>query len=251
MNESAPFAMMRRMKNLSDRIRHVREVVLDLSQEDFAKLLGVTRGAVGNWELGKPIGRKNIVGIADKSGVRLDWLLTGKGPAPEAGNKTFVDPYGETFSVPNQGIKEIDSLAGLGGGQVAPTAYKKDGESLQVADAYKPEAWVFPRSFLDTGLKAPAKELIAIATQGDSMAPTINHGDVVFIDTRHLRISPSGIYALRDIYGEIIVKRLDAFREGDDFQVKITSDNPHEPTRIEPLSEVTIVGRVCGIMKLT
>jgi hypothetical protein len=71
-------------KARGERIKYVRLSVLDkLSQEAFADWVGgVTRGAVGNWELGKPVGLKNLTAIADKAAIDFDWLAFGRGIAP-------------------------------------------------------------------------------------------------------------------------------------------------------------------------
>ncbi|MBS7532095.1 helix-turn-helix transcriptional regulator [Ancylobacter sonchi] len=45
-----------------------------LSQAEFAKQLGVSRGAVGNWEHDKGIKTENLLSIADRFGRSLDWL---------------------------------------------------------------------------------------------------------------------------------------------------------------------------------
>lgn len=245
------------MNTQGERIRYVREKILQIdSQEQLADLLRVSRGAVGNWELDKPIGKKNLMALARAAGVAAEWIAEREGddPRPSGGEttkKTFVNGAGEPVEIPINGVREIDSAAGLGGGQTVPLAYEEDGEHYQTVEAFKAEPWIFPRDFLDSGLKAPASKIIAMRTQGDSMSPTINHGDVVLIDTRRLRVSPPGLYALRDIYGEIIVKRLDIFRSEGRAIVKITSDNPCEPTRDELATEVHLVGRVCGIVKIT
>lgn len=157
-----------------------------------------------------------------------------------------MDRNGDNLEVPAHGIKEIDANAGLGAGQEPQTAYQAGDDGWQVVDAYRPEPWVLPARFLREGLRAPADRIVAVQCQGDSMAPTLHHGDVVFVDTRHTRISPPGLYAIRDVYGDLIIKRLDIYRSGDGFRIKITSDNPHEPSREEPSSEVAVFGRVCG-----
>lgn len=57
-----------------------KHVVADVrSQEEFAKKLGVTRGAVGNWELGKGISRENLQKIALTFNASFEWLATGTG----------------------------------------------------------------------------------------------------------------------------------------------------------------------------
>src|SRR5690349_14979820 len=70
------------MKTVGQRITHFRESVLGLTQEDFAKELNVTRGAVGNWERDKPIARKSVEAIANRWGLSTEWLLAGRGRAP-------------------------------------------------------------------------------------------------------------------------------------------------------------------------
>jgi transcriptional regulator with XRE-family HTH domain len=70
------------MKTIHERIRHLRSI-LGLEQAEMAKLIGVSRGAVGNWELRGGIKQANLRRLADLTGVSFEWLATGKGPAPQ------------------------------------------------------------------------------------------------------------------------------------------------------------------------
>ncbi|MGN6234978.1 helix-turn-helix transcriptional regulator [Dyella sp.] len=58
------------------------------SQEDFAALLEVSRGAVAQWEMehGTTPSVKNLAEIAKVTGVAFEWLATGRGP------KVFGEP---------------------------------------------------------------------------------------------------------------------------------------------------------------
>ena len=49
-------------------------------------------------------------------------------------------------------------------------------------------------------------------TNGDSMAPTILSGERVVVDTGHKTPTPDGLYAIRDTFGSIVVKRLQVMR---------------------------------------
>jgi transcriptional regulator with XRE-family HTH domain len=69
------------MDSIGKRIRKIRLAEPSRTQQDFAALLGVTRGAVGNWELDKGIKRENLLLIAQMSGVSVNWLSTGEGGA--------------------------------------------------------------------------------------------------------------------------------------------------------------------------
>lgn len=137
------------------------------------------------------------------------------------------------------GIVEIDVRAGMGDGGVSQSLWQRDGES---SDPLKHEAWVFPSWFLQSNLRAGPEDLLAVEAQGDSMEPTIDPGSVVFVDTRHKIPSPDGIYAIRDRWGHIQVKRIESFGE-DDSTIRIISDNGRA-ARSVPIEEVSIVGKV-------
>ncbi|CDX26879.1 Putative phage repressor (fragment) [Mesorhizobium plurifarium] len=72
---------------LGKRIRQLRVEILEMeSQQAFADLLGVTRGAVGNWELGQGIKFENVQLIALKTDCSLEWLTLNRGvPYPVRG----------------------------------------------------------------------------------------------------------------------------------------------------------------------
>ena len=67
------------MPNIGKRIKLLRESIPGRTQADFARLLGVSRGAVGNWELGQGIKRENLVLVSQKTGASLDWLMGNNG----------------------------------------------------------------------------------------------------------------------------------------------------------------------------
>jgi transcriptional regulator with XRE-family HTH domain len=67
------------MPNIGKRIKLLRECVPGRTQADFARLLGISRGAVGNWELGQGIKRENLVLVSQKTGASLDWLMGNNG----------------------------------------------------------------------------------------------------------------------------------------------------------------------------
>jgi len=80
------------------------------------------------------------------------------------------------------------------------------------------------------------------------MTPTIEDGDVVFIDTRHRVPSPPGVYALADEFGGVVVKRLEVTSSpgSETITVQISSDNPRHMTRVLNLDEIQIIGRYIG-----
>ena len=75
---------------LSMRIRKARRHA-ELTQQTLADRMGVTRGAVANWEsaVAVPAARR-LARIANVTGVSYEWLATGRGAMlPELG---FEDP---------------------------------------------------------------------------------------------------------------------------------------------------------------
>ena len=68
-------------------------------------------------------------------------------------------------------------------------------------------------------------------TTGDSMAPTIVSGERVIVDTGHKTPTPDGLYAIRDTFECIVVKRLQVLRAARPTRVKVISDNPNSSER--------------------
>lgn len=153
----------------------------------------------------------------------------------------------EDHARPANGILEIDVRAGLGaGGTLDGREVRHDGD---YADPVKPEAWKFPARFMREELRAPESRVIILETDGDSMYPTIGSGERVIVDTG-LRIpSPDGIFALRDRFGNIVVKRLQVLRSGEPPRIKIISDNQHHAAEEVGADEIEIVGRVLWGLK--
>ncbi len=144
-------------------------------------------------------------------------------------------------------VPELDTRAGMGGGGFPAHEVRKDGRHT---DPIKSEGWLFPASFVREQLHAFAPRLLVLDTTGDSMAPTIASGERVIVDTGYKTPTPDGLYAIRDTFGSIVVKRLQLLRSSRPTQVKIISDNPTHPSEEAPLSELEIVGKVLCCLKL-
>ena len=153
------------------------------------------------------------------------------------------EPFGPA---PGQ-VPELDTRAGMGGGGYPAREVRKDGKH---ADPLKPEGWVFPASFVREQLHSLTGRLLVLDTTGDSMAPTIVSGERVIVDTGHKTPTPDGLYAIRDTFECIVVKRLQIVRSSRPTRVKIISDNPNHPSEEIPLSELEVVGKVLCCLKL-
>ena len=144
-------------------------------------------------------------------------------------------------------VPELDTRAGLCGGGLPAREVRKEG---RYADPLKAEGWLFPASFVREQLHASAARLLVLDTTGDSMAPTIMSGERVIVDTGHKTPTPDGLYAIRDTFQCIVVKRLQVLRSSRPTRVRVISDNPNHPSEEAPLGEVEIVGKVLCCLKL-
>lgn len=250
---------------IGERIRYLREDVLGISQEEFAKRLGgVTRGAIGNWELGKGIKLENVQKISSVYGAPFEWLAMNRGRPPEQG-RDFRDPadpdpispdessmsFGSVTglrNIPQGHSAQIDVTGGMGaGGLTTIVENVSAGNGLTFAADHVRDHWRLPGEVLSS-LALKAENIAIIPVQGDSMLPTLNEGDFVFIDTRHRLPSPDGIYAIADSFGGIVVKRLELIppnEDEEDLRVTVISDNnERHASRIWRLADLHIIGRV-------
>lgn len=232
----------------AQKIRAVRER-MKLSQDAFAERLGVTRGAVGNWELGKGIGAKHIRAIAKIAAVSADWLMDDSDSSGDI-DATHEMPAATSVvaewaeQVPGS-IPEIDVYGGMGGGGFVSEAMVMVGGNRFAADGVKSE-WLLPPNFLEGDLRVRRAFAHIIEVRGDSMEPTLLTGDRVVIDTTHTRPSPDGIYAIEGPFGDVVVKRLKVIRGSDPLAVRVISDNPRNGDETIEIENLRVIGRVAG-----
>jgi phage repressor protein C with HTH and peptisase S24 domain len=112
------------------------------------------------------------------------------------------------------------------------------------------ERWGFPENFVREQLHSLPERLVVIESEGDSMAPTIASGERVIVDVEHKTPSPDGLYALRDPFGSIIIRRLRLLRSSKPTRVKVISDNPKSLSEEASVDEIEIFGKVLCCFKL-
>ena len=127
-------------------------------------------------------------------------------------------------------IRRIDLAAAAGGGGL--------GEEL-------PEDGALPAdAALLAALGVEARQVVVVPVQGDSMAPTLQPGDLLMVDEAERGVAPGAVHLLR-MDDALLVKRLRLAGEG----LEVASDNPAYPPITAVLSEVTVLGRVVGISR--
>ncbi len=97
------------------------------------------------------------------------------------------------------------------------------------------EAWAKKR------LTNSLEHVRALPVAGDSMSPTINEGDLVFVDTSHKRFEAEGIYVI--VYNNaLLIKRLSADLATQ--RIRVQSDNAAHSTQQVSEDALSICGRV-------
>jgi len=218
-----------------------------ISQTELAEAVDMTQQGIQSIEAGGVKRPGKLREIARVLRTTEDYLLTNKG-AKNVGDDNNSDPTDfDGDSRPEDGIIELDVRAGMGGGgTMEGREVRHDG---QYADPVKGEAWRFPSRFVREELRTTENRIVILETSGDSMAPTILSGDRVIVDTGHRIPSPDGIYAIRDMFGSIVVKRLQVLRSGDPPRMKVISDNENHPDEEVGVDQIGIVGRVLWSLK--
>ena len=101
----------------------------------------------------------------------------------------------------------------------------------------------FPPALLHRITAAPANRLKLITITGDSMASTLEDGDLVMIDGASIAPSPPGVFVLDDGVG-LVAKRIDAVPNTHPQELLLSSDNPAYATYQRRSDDVHIVGRI-------
>jgi phage repressor protein C with HTH and peptisase S24 domain len=243
------------------RIRYVRKLAR-MTQEQFAAALGPnhTRGAVGNWELGKGIKGSNLELIADRFGVQVDWLSRRHGEQPltvklraeaehiESSNVLHFAGHGISTVRPYEselprGSPVVSSALSAGGGSVPQTSVIAKNGITYSADAVLGEISL-PLPVSSSLTPAPTNRIHWFEVRGDSMEPTLNGGDWVGVNTTDRALGQGGVFAIRDGNGEILVKRLRRLRGEQSALVEIVSDNPRQGNDVEALDAIIVFGRI-------
>lgn len=197
-----------------------------ITQADIARKVGVSPQAVQQWCSGKssPRGAKLAL-LAEYLGVPPEVILFGTTERSIVQSVKTDDGY---VSIPR-----FDVNGSCGGGAVST--------HCQLIDMMKvSQEWLLN--------KCPTinfKHLEVITAVGDSMSPTIENLDFVFVDRSVNRFVRDGIYVV-SFAGEIFIKRLQRQISGG---LLLISDNTnYPPMKIEPcdLDRVKIEG-LCKI----
>lgn len=160
-----------------------------------------------------PTGAK-LGAVAEVLGVSIGWLLEGEESAPAVAPIVTIPPI--AIEVTASGISVV---------------------TLQE----NASPWRFHRDWLEHELKVPVERLRAIEIRDDSMAPTLEQGDMVLVDMGSAPENPQGVYVLLDRLG-LAVRRISP--TADAGNLTVAADNSAIAARMLPAAELHILGRV-------
>lgn len=208
---------MQDQENFGQRVRHRREE-LKMSQEDLAKLVGISQVAINKIENGgnTRFGRK----IAQSLSTNLDFLELGvdaTSPAPAPHEATNRDGQESDWV-----ITEYDTGGSMGSG----------GFNLADNPPGFIRSWRVTHDWLRLNVPTHTgvKNLAIVTGFGHSMKPIFNPGDPLLIDTGVKVIDHEGIFFFR-VGDEGFIKLIQRVPEfdGPGVRLRVISKNPDFP----------------------
>jgi len=210
------------MFNISEIIEKLRDVLSSEKEngkvfdKDIANALDLTSVNFATMKKRNSVPFSNILDFCALKKISINWMLYGQDPS------SLID------STDKYWIKYFPTVSVSAGGG----AY--DGE-----DDY--EQLDLPDFFVDIiGGKENLKNIEAINVTGDSMEPTLNNGNIIFIDKTKKDVNKDGIYAFINENG-LFVKRIQRRVDGG---LDVISDNKEYPMQVVNKGGIDVLGKV-------
>lgn len=197
-------------------------VVLTGTASALAKKAGISQGGLSRYLNGGEPSRRVLVALARATEVELHWLATGEGPMAKGAGAAPADDPSTLRLLPYYSRRAASS-----GDEVAT---RPQSEFTSQAFCYR---WLNARG-LD------CQHLAVMQVKGNSMAPTLNSGDMTLIDVSALQVEDDRIYLIENA-GNLLLRRLQIEIGG---RLRVMADNPqHHEFTVSP-DEIAVRGRV-------
>ena len=178
-----------------------------ISQAELARLIGIKQPSVFKILSGETRNPKKILEIATALNVDPHWLKTGEGdPDPSYRIVEVSEP--QNPNTVRIDILDVEASAGNG-------AYLSPTEQGLLSQEF--DLTFFRQQFG----RADAKHLKLITVKGDSMAPTLESGDLLYVDISENYFAADGLYVFT-FDGQTFIKRLQKVGK----EMLVISDNP-------------------------
>lgn len=184
--------------------------------KDVADALTLTQANFATMKNRGKIPFQNVLDFCAKKRISINWLLYNQNPDSllDSTDKYWVKYY-------------PDIRVSAGGG-----AYESEDDSDVIE---------VPEYFISMlGGKENLRNIDAINVIGDSMEPTLNSGNIIFVDKTKKDIRREGIYAFTTTHG-LFVKRIQQKVDGN---LDVISDNKDYPIQVLNPNDISIIGKV-------
>jgi len=210
------------MLNINEIIEKLRDVLCSekdhgkIFDKDIANALGITSVNFATMKKRNSVPYTNILDFCALKKISINWLLYGQDPS------SLID------STDKYWIKYYPTINVSAGGGAFDN--EEEFEKLDLPDFFVSVV----------GGEDNLKNIEAINVTGDSMEPTLNNGNIIFIDKTKQDASKDGIYAFVNENG-LFVKRIQKRIDG---ALDIISDNKEYPSQVARKCEIEILGKV-------
>jgi SOS-response transcriptional repressor LexA len=213
------------MPNLSEILDKIKDILSSeigekkVFDKDVATALNINQITLATMKSRNKIPYKEILEFCAKKRISINWLL--------------YNQFVESLESETEKFARIcyfkDIYASAGGGALN---YDETDEKIMIDEEI----------LAHLGGEKKAKEIQALNVIGDSMEPTLNDGDIVFVDRSSTNPHRTGVYIVSTPYG-LFIKRLQLQANG---TVALVSDNPNYSDEIVSVSDVEVLGKVVG-----
>jgi hypothetical protein len=185
--------------------------------KDIANALAISQANFATMKTRNKIPYSNILDFCALKKISINWLLYGQDPS------SLID------STDRYWIRYYPGIAMSAGG--GADINDENFEKLDIPDYFI--------NFL--GGKNEVKYIEAINVTGESMEPTLNDNDIIFVNTKNKFYSKDGIYAIYTQENGLLVKRVQKRLDGN---FDIISDNEIFVNQVINKDDLTIYGKV-------
>jgi bacteriophage CI repressor helix-turn-helix domain len=228
------------MSDLSTRLKQLLDD-RNLSMNAFAKQLGVSQPSISDIVNGRTRSPKNILEIASALGVNPHWLKTGSGPIEPTAQGTSIQSLVSTDSDEHRRFRVdyLDVQAAAGHSGIENADYPEVIQSIYFSK----------EGLLEIVGKSTNDGISLINVPTDSMVPTINKGDIVFVDTKVNYYTGEGVYFFL-LNGGAYIKRLMKLPTGVYRAISDNSVYPDFDISDELFDTAVIIGKFIKVLPI-
>lgn len=210
-----------------------------LSQAELARMTGLKQPSVFKIVSGQTLNPKNIVEIATALGVDVNWLKTGEGEPISQGS--IISSLVSTDSDEHHRFRVdyLDVQAAAGHSGIENADYPEVIQSIYFSK----------EGLLEIVGKSTNDGISLINVPTDSMVPTINKGDIVFVDTKINYYTGEGVYFFL-LNGGAYIKRLMKLPTGVYRAISDNSVYPDFDISDELFDTAVIIGKFIKVLPI-